>query len=127
MPAVGFAMGDVTLCDLLEKKALLDVPEPSPDFVMIIGGAEEQAVALGDAANLRAAGYRVEYPLKDLAFGKQFKAANQLGARFALIYGSEELESGVLKVRDLEAGTETSYPREDIVALAESLFEEGAS
>lgn len=127
MPAVGFAMGDVTLCDLLEKKALLDVPEPSPDFVMIIGGAEEQAVALDDAANLRAAGYRVEYPLKDLAFGKQFKAANQLGARFALIYGSEELESGVLKVRDLEAGTETSYPREDVVALAESLFEEGAS
>jgi histidyl-tRNA synthetase len=124
MPAVGFAMGDVTLGDLLEKKALLEVAEPSPDFVLVIGGAAERAQALKDAASLRAAGYRVEYPLKEVAFGKQFKDANQRRARFAIIYGSEELESGVLKVRDLEAGKETDYPRADLVALAETLFGE---
>lgn len=125
MPAVGFAMGDVTLVDLLEKKSLLEVAEPVPDFVLVLGGAAERAQALKDAAVLRAAGYRVEYPLKEVAFGKQFKDANQRGARFAIIYGSEELESGVLKVRDLEAGAETDYPRGDLVELAESLFGEG--
>ena len=127
MPAVGFAMGDVTLGDLLEKKGLLEAVESGPDFVCIIGGAAERAQALADAACLRAAGYSVDYPLKDLAFGKQFKEANQRGARFAIIYGSEELESGVLKVRDLLAGKETDYPRDDLVALAESLFEEELS
>lgn len=124
MPAVGFAMGDVTLGDLLEKKGLLDVAEAGPDFIFIIGGAAERAQALADAACLRAAGYSVEYPLKEVAFGKQFKEANQRGARFAIIYGSEELASGVLKVRDMAAGTETDYPRADLVALAESLLEE---
>lgn len=127
MPAVGFAMGDVTLGDLLEKKGLLEAVESGPDFVCIIGGAAERAQALADAACLRAAGYSVDYPLKDLAFGKQFKEANQRGARFAIIYGSEELASGVLKVRDLLAGKETDYPRDDLVALAESLFEEELS
>ena len=126
MPAVGFAMGDVTLGDLLEKKGLLEEAECGPDFIFIIGGEAERAQALGDAAVLRSAGYSVEYPLKDLAFGKQFKAANQRGARFAIIYGSDELEAGVLKVRDLGAGKETNYPREDLVRLAESLFEEGS-
>lgn len=127
MPAVGFAMGDVTLGDLLEKKGLLEAVESGPDFVCIIGGAAERAQALADAACLRAAGYSVDYPLKDLAFGKQFKEANQRGARFAIIYGSDELASGVLKVRDLLAGKETDYPRDDLVALAESLFEEELS
>ena len=60
-----------------------------------------------------------------MAFGKQFKDANQRGARFAVIYGSEELASGVFKVRDMAAGTERDYPRTDLVALAESLLEEG--
>jgi histidyl-tRNA synthetase len=127
MPAVGFAMGDVTLTDLLEKKGLLSVSEPTPDFFMIIGGSSERAVAMGDAAKLRAAGYRVEYPLKELGFGKQFKDANQKGARFALIYGSDELEAGVLKVRDLQDGNEKNHARDDLVSLAEMLFEESAS
>ncbi len=125
MPAVGFAMGDVTLGDLLEKKGLMEVAEAGPDFIFIIGGVAERAQALADAACLRAAGYRVEYPLKEVAFGKQFKDANQRGARFAVIYGSEELASGVFKVRDMAAGTERDYPRTDLVALAESLLEEG--
>lgn len=127
MPAVGFAMGDVTLTDLLEKKGLLAISEPTPDFIMIIGGLAERAIAMGDAAKLRAAGYRVEYPLKEQGFGKQFKEANQKGARFALIYGSDELEAGVLKVRDLQDGIEKDYPREDLVSLAETLFEESIS
>jgi histidyl-tRNA synthetase len=82
---------------------------------------------MGDAAKLRAAGYRVEYPLKELGFGKQFKDANQKGARFALIYGSDELEAGVLKVRDLQDGNEKNHARDDLVSLAEMLFEESAS
>jgi histidyl-tRNA synthetase len=125
MPAVGFAMGDVTLADLLESKSLMPEYLQRPDFIAIIGGADERDAALTDAARLRAVGYQVEYPLKDQGFGKQFKAANQSGARFALIYGSEELERGAVKVRDLGTGHEVEIPREQLLQRVPELLEGG--
>jgi len=65
---------------------------------------------------LRAAGYRVEYPLKPLAFGKQFKAALESGAKLALIYGSDELARDVVKLRDLGGRTERDVPRDQVLA-----------
>ena len=115
----------MTLVDLLEEKGRLAIPEDVPDFIMIIGGEAERAVALSDAAVLRSSGYQVEYPLKDIGFGKQFKEADQKGARFAIIYGSDEIEKNILKVRDLQQGTETDYPRTNLLEFAEILFEDG--
>lgn len=125
MPAVGFAMGDVTLADLLESKELTANYVQSPDFIAIIGGTDERDAAIADAAMLRAFGYRVDYPLKDQAFGKQFKEANQKGARFALIYGSEELEKDVVKVRDLSNGAEHDFPRSEFQAVIPDLMQDG--
>ncbi|WPJ97776.1 histidine--tRNA ligase [Coraliomargarita algicola] len=125
MPAVGFAMGDVTLVDLLESKSLMPEYMQRPEFIAIIGGEDERDAALADAAQLRALGYQVEYPLKNQGFGKQFKAANQSGARFALIYGSEELERGVVKVRDLTAGTEAEIARDQLLQQVPALLESG--
>ncbi|MEC8209624.1 MAG: ATP phosphoribosyltransferase regulatory subunit, partial [Verrucomicrobiota bacterium] len=125
MPAVGFAMGDVTLVDLLESKSLVPEYIQSPEFIAIIGGEDERPVALADVAHLRAVGYQIEYPFKNQGLAKQFKSANQSGARFALIYGSEELERGVVKVRDLSKGSELEIPRDQLVIQAPSLLESG--
>ncbi len=125
LPAVGFAMGDVTLVDLLESKDLLPGIVDAPDLTMIIGGADERKAAMGDAARLRSLGYRINYPLKSQGFSKQFKAANQSGARFALIYGSDELAKGVVKVRDLTSGGECELRRNRILEGLSDLFENG--
>jgi histidyl-tRNA synthetase len=125
MPAVGFAMGDVTLVDLLESKSLMPKYIQSPEFIAIIGGEDERDVALADAAQLRAVGYQVEYSFKNQGFAKQFKSANQSGARFALIYGSEELERGVVKVRDLSKGSEVEIPRDQLLLQVPALIERG--
>jgi histidyl-tRNA synthetase len=125
MPAVGFAMGDVTLVDLLESKSLMPEYMQRPEFIAIIGGDDERDAALADAAQLRALGYQVEYPLKNQGFGKQFKAANQSGARFALIYGSDELGRDAVKVRDLSAGKEVEIARDQLIQQAPALLESG--
>ncbi len=125
MPAVGFAMGDVTLADLLDSKGLTTNYVQSPDFIVIIGGAEAREAAMGDAATIRSLGYSVDYPLKEQSFGKQFKEANQKGARFALIYGSEEIEKGVFKARDFASGTEKEFPREAIAEVIPELMLSG--
>lgn len=120
MPAVGFAMGDVTLADLLRSKGLYPAGSEAPDCVVILGGDAGRRASLADAAQLRAAGFRVEYPLKPQGFGKQFKAAGQSGARLALIYGSEEMERGVVKLRDLSSGEERECARPDLPGVLKS-------
>jgi histidyl-tRNA synthetase len=125
VPAVGFGMGDVVLGDALEEKGLLPPLVDAPEFYCVTGGPAERLLALEDAAGLRGLGYRVAYGLKEAGFGKQFKLAGQSGARFALVYGEEERENGVVKVRDLQSGGEVVLPRTHLLQHIADLVSEG--
>ncbi len=116
LPAVGFAIGDMTFSLLLQQRGLLPPLVSAPDVYCVIGGAAERLVAFREIHALRAAGFRVEYPLREVAFGKQFKAAAESGARLALILGGDELARGVVKVRDLGQRSEVEVPRDAVVA-----------
>jgi histidyl-tRNA synthetase len=116
LPAVGFAIGDVTTGLLLEQRGLASAPAAAPDVYAVIGGEAERKTAFADIHALRAAGFRVEYPIKELSFGKQFKAAAESGARLALIYGGDELAKGVVKIRDMADRSEREVPRDQVVA-----------
>jgi histidyl-tRNA synthetase len=122
LPAVGFGMGDVVLRELLEERKLVPKYASAPDLFFVIGGEVERAAALGDVYLLREAGYRVEYPLKATGFGKQFKSADQSGARLALIYGEEEVAQRAVKVRDLRAGAEELIARSQLLAYLSDRF-----
>jgi histidyl-tRNA synthetase len=122
LPAVGFAIGDVTTGLLIEQRGLAPAHGTAPQAYVVIGGAAERQAAFADIQALRAAGIRVEYPFKDIAFGKQFKAASESGAKIALIYGGDELAKGVVKLRDLADRAEREIPRDQMVALVRDLF-----
>lgn len=122
LPAVGFAIGDMTFALLLEQRGLMPAFVQAPDVYCVIGGPQERLAAFGEINALRAAGFRVDYPLKELAFGKQFKAAAESGAKLALIYGGDELAKGVVKIRDLTLRTETEVPRAQAVAAVRDFF-----
>jgi len=100
LPAVGFAVGDMTFALLLEERGLSPVVSQAPDVYCILGGEAERKAAFADINRLRAAGFRVDYPMRDLGFGKQFKAAADSGAKIALIYGGDELAKGKMCIRD---------------------------
>jgi histidyl-tRNA synthetase len=125
LPAVGFAIGDMTFALLLDERGLAPVVSSAPDVYCVIGGDAERRAAFADINRLRAGGYRVEYPLRDLAFGKQFKAAADSGAKIALIYGGDELAKGVVKMRDLGDRTEREFPAADVESAVRMFF--GAS
>lgn len=122
LPAIGFAIGDVTMGLLLAQRGLMPSFVPATDVYAVIGGAAARRAAFGTVAALRAAGFRVDYPLKDVAFGKQFKAAAESGARLALIYGDDEVDKGVVKLRDLTARTEHEIPAAEAVAAVRDFF-----
>jgi histidyl-tRNA synthetase len=122
LPAVGFAIGDMTFALLLEQRGLMPAFVQAPDVYAVIGGEKERLAAFSDIHALRASGFRVEYPMKDIAFGKQFKAAAESGAKLALIYGGDELAKGVVKIRNLTDRSEVEVPRDQVVASARDFF-----
>lgn len=115
MPAVGFAMGDVTLRILLEEKKLLPNYIQTVDVFMAATGDAELEAALADASRLRSQNICVEYPLKLNNLGKQLKAAVNSGASFAVIYGSDELAKGGVVLRDLRTREEVFVPRPQLL------------
>jgi len=121
-PAVGFAIGDMTFALLLEQRGLMPTLVSAPDVYCVIGGEAERRAAFGDIQAIRASGYRVDYPLKDVGFGKQLKAASDSGAKLALIYGAEELAKGVVKIRDLGDRTENEVPSAQVAAAVRDYF-----
>jgi len=56
---------------------------------VVVANEARRADALGLVQQLRGAGFRVDYPLSPVKVGKQFQAAEQAGARFALVIGDE--------------------------------------
>ena len=122
LPAVGFAIGDMTFQLLLEARGLLPRIMQGPDVYAVIGGPAERPLALGHINELRQAAIRVEYPLKQTAFGKQFKAAGDSGAKLALVYGESEVARGVVKIRDLGDGKETEVPAHQLVLAVRELL-----
>jgi histidyl-tRNA synthetase len=96
MPALGFAMGDVVLGELInqtlnarETMRNAIAAEHKIDVYIVIAKEERRADAVAEIQKLRDRGYRVDYPLAPAKVGKQFQTAEDLGATIALLYGDE--------------------------------------
>ena len=113
LPALGFGMGDVVLGELLKERGLLPKPEAGVDCYLIIADEVLRPAALKLAHDLRDAGHAVEYALTPAKVGKQFQAASGLGARYAVVIGPEEWNTGQVKLKNLANGVEAP------VAIAE--------
>lgn len=115
LPALGFGMGDVVLGELLASRGLLpDHPAAIQDFVICVT-PDERPLGLRTAHTLRDAGRRVAYDLSERSVGRQFKAANQLGAERAIVIGPEEAAENAAMVRDLESGDERKVRLDELV------------
>jgi histidyl-tRNA synthetase len=94
MPALGFAMGDVVLGELIRDRAaarekMEATAQNKIDIYVVIAKEERRGDALAQIQELRERGYRVDYPLTAAKVGKQFQTAEDLGATIALLYGDE--------------------------------------
>src|SRR4029077_5685127 len=96
MPALGFAMGDVVLGELISESAHVRQKSENAiandckiDIYVVIAKEQRRDDALAQIQQLRDHGYRVDYPLAGEKVGKQFQTAEQLGARVAVLFGDE--------------------------------------
>jgi histidyl-tRNA synthetase len=125
-PAVGFGLGIERLLLLLQELKI-PVPAASCDAYAIVpaGAPLPQVVATLEA--LRAAGVRVLQHAGGNdgpgSMKSQFKKADASGARFALVFGPDELAQGMVTVKALRdgAGAQVRQPVAEPGAWAASL------
>ena len=126
MPALGFAMGDVVLGELINetlraRDAMNEAiaTEHKIDIYIVIAKEERRADAVAEIQKLRNRGYRVDYPLAPAKVGKQFQTAEDLGATIALLYGDEWPQ---VKVKNMTTAEQELVAKDVLAARVESIL-----
>ncbi|MGM9481204.1 histidine--tRNA ligase [Roseateles sp. NT4] len=121
-PAVGFGLGIERLLLLIDELGL-PVPSAAPHAYAILPDATALPQAMLALEALREAGVRVQMHAGGGSFKSQFKKADGSGARFALVFGADELARGEVAVKPLrEGGEQVSRPLADVAAWAADLL-----
>ncbi len=103
-PSVGFGMGIERLILVLENAGKM--PEKSDNVTVFVGyvGDEIKFDALKITNDLRRAGISADTEFTGRSVKAQMKYAGKIGAKFTLIIGADELENGVVNVKNMETG-----------------------
>ncbi|MGB6974174.1 MAG: histidine--tRNA ligase [Terracidiphilus sp.] len=112
-PGIGFAMGEDRLVLTLQSQELAP-PQVAHAYIAPLGEAmNPHALAL--ARKLRRAGLTVELGDGSFRLKKSFEAADKL-ARRIVILGEDELQSGILTVKDFSTGNQTKVPLAELAS-----------
>jgi len=114
---IGFGLGLDRALLAVEAEGVV-IPETFvSDLFIIPMGVAAKSAALKYAAELRAAGFKVELAFGDRALKTAMKIADKSGARYSLVIGDEEMASGVVEVKEMSSGAVNSV-RLDSLASA---------
>lgn len=108
VPALGFAMGIERLLITMDKQNAKYLPSKKCDIYFAAMDEEALKKAMELCFGLREYGYRAEYDVVGRGLKAQMKYANKIGAVFTMVLGSNELEKGMAKLKEMETGKETN-------------------
>ena len=115
VPQAGFAIGFDRALLALETEQFT-FPQPSLDVFIVPVTETTIPLALSVASQLRARGLTVDLDLLRRGIGKSLKYAAAQHARFAVIIGPKELEGGVVTLRNMTDGSQSSCAVADLTA-----------
>ena len=115
---VGISFGAERIYDIMEELELWPIEELQSAKAIILAMDEDaHRYAFAQASLMRRAGIAIDiYP--DVAkFKKPIKYAHQGGYPYAVIIGGDELEKGVVTVKDMKQGTQTEQTTQALIAM----------
>ncbi|MGI8480542.1 MAG: histidine--tRNA ligase [Chthoniobacterales bacterium] len=120
VPALGFAMGDVVLGELIAgnpvaraKMEAATAADLQIDIYVVIAKEDRRGDAVAEVQSLRNQGLRADYALTATKVGKQFQNAELLGAKLAVLFGDEWPQ---VAVKDLASGEQQLVNKDELVA-----------
>ncbi|AMD92501.1 histidine--tRNA ligase [Desulfomicrobium orale] len=109
LPGIGFACG-------MERLALLcgEIRVSDPDFYMAVLDDQALNTALLLAQRLRERGFSGEVSFDVRSVKSQMRQANKLGVKTCLLLGQDEMDKGLIVVKDMATGAQKSVAQDDI-------------
>jgi len=111
-PAVGFAFG----IERLQLVSNLAVNTNSKNLVYLISlGEAAKKVCLEILDNLRKAKIPADMNYQDKSLKGALRLANDLGARYVLLIGEDEINKGVVTLKDMRSGQQKEVKQKEII------------
>ncbi len=112
-PGIGYALGEERLVMVLEATGK-PATQPRPEVFFIAADEVGASEALRRASILRKTGVACDLDARVGKVKAQFKQAERVGARYALVLGGNEVASGEAKLKDMETRAETPVRLDDL-------------
>jgi len=106
-PALGFGMGLERLLLVMQKQGCDFMQDKTCDLYIATMGDNAVKKALSMTTALRGEGFFVEYDLVERGLKPQMKYADKIGAKFVIVLGDNEIESGNAKLKNMATGEQT--------------------
>ncbi len=125
LPSVGFAMGDVVISLLLEQYQRIpaDLLKPPAPVLVTVFDDTFLLDSFTLAAELRRAGLKVNCYPEASKLGKQFKFADRVGIRLAIVLGPDEKKNGEVSIKSLDSGEQRAVPRTEAPNVLREMLE----
>jgi histidyl-tRNA synthetase len=119
--AVGFASGVERLLIAMQSANLIANIQPKkPDVMLVSQSPAARGWIMKVANEWRKAGLAVETDLLARSLKAQLREANRLGARFALIVGENELQSGKFQLKNLLTSEQIEVQQENLLSAIQT-------
>ena len=103
-PGLGFAMGLERLLMVMDEQGCSFSEDIGCDLYLVSMGSEAAKRCFTIATALREGGVSVECDIVGRSLKAQMKYADKLGARYTIVVGDNELETGVAQLKDMQTG-----------------------
>ncbi|MBR5808509.1 MAG: histidine--tRNA ligase [Clostridia bacterium] len=108
-PAIGFGLGIERLLIRLAENGVEIPDDKKPDIYIAPLGDAAQEKAQVIAYTLRMAGVKAETDLIGRGLKPQMKYSDKIGAKYTLVLGDSEIETGNVRLKNMETGEQTEW------------------
>ena len=117
-PALGFAMGLERILLTMEAQGCEFMEEKTCDLYIAAMGEAAAEKTVEIVTRMRDEGFFVEYDLVGRGLKAQMKYADKIKAKYVIVLGDSELESGSAKLKNMATGEQTD------ISLGEELLDD---
>lgn len=114
-PAIGFGLGIERLLIRLQENGVEIPDDNKPDIYIAPLGDKAKEVAQTVAFSLRKEGIKAETDLMGRGLKPQMKYSDKLGAKYTLVLGDSEIETGDIRLKNMETGEQTEWKLDNII------------
>ena len=106
MPGVGISIGLTRLFYKLNELQLIKAEKKSIAEVLVVPMVQDLTVPIQIATDLRKKGISTEVYLNDKKLKAKMKYADKLEIPYVIVVGEDEINSGIVKIKNMKTGEE---------------------